>query len=39
VCGTTFATAEELDEHLWAVFVPRDDVGLDGASHAEAAQI
>jgi hypothetical protein len=34
-CGETFATAEDLDEHFWSVFVPADDTGLDGKAHAE----
>ena len=35
LCGETFATAEDLDEHFWSVFVPADDTGLDGKAHAE----
>jgi hypothetical protein len=35
-CGERFATAEELDEHFGAVFVPADDIGLDGKAHWEA---
>jgi hypothetical protein len=34
-CGETFATAEDLDEHFGEVFVPADDIGLDGKAHAE----
>jgi hypothetical protein len=34
-CGQTFATAEDLDEHFGEVFVPADDIGLDGKAHAE----
>lgn len=34
-CGLTFATADELDEHFYDVFVPADDTGLDGKRHAE----
>jgi hypothetical protein len=34
-CGEQFATADDLDDHFWAVFVPADDTGLDGKTHAE----
>jgi hypothetical protein len=34
-CGKRFTTAEDLEEHLDTVFVPPDDVGLDGRQHAE----
>ncbi|SRR5712691_3504290 len=34
-CGAAFATLDELDEHFWQVFVPADDMGLDGKPHAE----
>jgi hypothetical protein len=34
-CGETFATADDLDEHFWSVFVPADDIGLDGKIHVE----
>lgn len=34
-CGEIFATAEDLDEHFGEVFVPADDIGLDGKPHAE----
>ncbi|MCW2936089.1 MAG: hypothetical protein JWM19_7051 [Actinomycetia bacterium] len=34
-CGETFATAGDLDEHFGEVFVPADDMGLDGKAHAE----
>jgi hypothetical protein len=36
-CGAAFASPEELDEHFWQVFVPADDIGLDGQLHAEVA--
>jgi hypothetical protein len=35
LCGKQFATAEELDEHFWAMLVPADDIVLDGRGHAE----
>jgi hypothetical protein len=34
-CGAKFASLEELDEHFWQVFVPANDIGLDGQLHAE----
>lgn len=34
-CGLTFATADDLDQHFYDVFVPSDDTGLDGQRHAE----
>ena len=34
-CGQRFATADELDEHFGEVFIPDDDIGLDGKAHAE----
>ena len=34
-CGAVFATAGDLEEHFWDVFVPEDDTGLDGKTHAE----
>jgi hypothetical protein len=34
-CGAKFMSLEELDEHFWQVFVPADDIGLDGQPHAE----
>ena len=34
-CGERFATADELDEHFGAVFIPLDDIGPDGKAHAE----
>lgn len=34
-CGESFETADDLDEHFWALFVPADDSGLDGKAHAE----
>ena len=34
-CGQRFTTAEELDEHFGEVFIPDDDIGLDGEAHAE----
>jgi hypothetical protein len=37
-CGESFMSADGLDEHFWAVFVPADDIGLDGKPHAEVAQ-
>lgn len=30
-CGLTFATADELDEHFYDVFVPPDDTGSTGS--------
>jgi hypothetical protein len=37
-CGESFGTADDLDEHFWSVFVPADDIGLDGRVHAEVRQ-
>jgi hypothetical protein len=37
-CGEAFASLDELDEHFWQVFVPADDMGLDGKPHAEVAR-
>jgi hypothetical protein len=34
-CGQRFGCAEELDEHFGEVFIPDDDIGLDGQAHAE----
>jgi anti-sigma regulatory factor (Ser/Thr protein kinase) len=34
-CGQRFVAAEELDEHFGEVFIPADDIGLDGQAHAE----
>jgi hypothetical protein len=34
-CGQRFGCAEELDEHFGEVFIPDDDIGLDGKAHAE----
>jgi hypothetical protein len=34
-CGQRFGCAEELDEHFGEVFIPEDDIGLDGRAHAE----
>lgn len=34
-CGKRFATMDELDAHFEVVFIPPDDIGLDGQAHAE----
>ena len=34
-CGQRFGCAEELDEHFGEVFIPANDIGLDGKAHAE----
>lgn len=34
-CGEDFTTPDELDEHLWMVFMPEDDRGIDGEVHGE----
>jgi hypothetical protein len=35
VCGETFPTPEDLDDHFHEVFTPPDDMGTDGKVHAE----
>jgi hypothetical protein len=35
VCGETFPTPEDLDDHFHEVFTPPDDMGTDGKIHAE----
>ena len=37
-CGQRFGCADELDEHFGEVFIPDDDIGLDGQPHAEVAR-
>lgn len=34
-CGLEFATPDALDEHFYDVFLPSDDIGLDGKLHVE----
>lgn len=34
-CGAAFASADGLEEHFYDVFVPADDLGLDGQQHVE----
>jgi hypothetical protein len=34
-CGEAFESLDELDEHFFVVFVPADDMGLDGKPHVE----
>jgi hypothetical protein len=35
VCGQTFRTLVDLDDHFHEVFTPPDDIGTDGQVHAE----
>ena len=37
-CGESFSGVEALDEHLMGVFLPADDIGVDGRVHAEVAR-
>ena len=38
VCGETFPTLEDLDDHFFVVFSPADDIGTDGKVHAEVSR-